>query len=121
MYNFFSVIGIRSEDKSILNDAEALIYDSFYVDRMSKVYIAPSEDERILAEYINFSIQISSALNFDQFKTQAQLIENKFQSRMMLPLSLSYDHRIIDGAEAARFCNDLKENLGKDFAYKLAV
>ena len=47
--------------------------------------------------------------------------ENKFQSRMMLPLSLSYDHRIIDGAEAARFCNDLKENLGKDFAYKLAV
>ena len=47
--------------------------------------------------------------------------ENKFQSRIMLPLSLSYDHRIIDGAEAARFCNDLKENLGKDFAYKLAV
>ena len=39
----------------------------------------------------------------------------------MLPLSLSYDHRIIDGAEAARFCNDIKENLGKRFAYKLAV
>ena len=34
---------------------------------------------------------------------------------------LSYDHRIIDGAEAARFNNDLKENLGKNFAYKLAV
>ena len=48
-------------------------------------------------------------------------IENKYQTRIMLPLSLSYDHRIIDGAEAARFCNDLKENLGKDFAYKLAV
>ena len=47
--------------------------------------------------------------------------ENKYQTRVMLPLSLSYDHRIIDGAEAARFCNDLKENLGKDFAYKLAV
>ena len=47
--------------------------------------------------------------------------ENKFQTRIMLPLSLSYDHRIIDGAEAARFCNELKENLGKDFAYKLAV
>ena len=29
----------------------------------------------------------------------------------MLPISLSYDHRIIDGAEAARFNNDLKENL----------
>ena len=47
--------------------------------------------------------------------------EDKHQTRIMLPLSLSYDHRIIDGAEAARFCNDLKENLGKDFAYKLAV
>ena len=47
--------------------------------------------------------------------------ENKYQTRIMLPLSLSYDHRIIDGAEAAKFCNELKENLGKDFAYKLAV
>ena len=80
MYNFFSVIGIRSEHKQILDDAEALIYDSFYVDRMSKVYIAPSEDDRIKAEYINFAIQISSALDFDQFKTQAQFIENNFQS-----------------------------------------
>ena len=48
-------------------------------------------------------------------------LNGKFQSRIMLPLSLSYDHRIIDGAEAARFNNDLKENLGKNFAYKLAV
>ena len=47
--------------------------------------------------------------------------EDKSQARIMLPLSLSYDHRIIDGAEAARFCNELKENLGKNFAYKLAV
>jgi len=48
-------------------------------------------------------------------------INGKFAVRIMLPLSLSYDHRIIDGAEAARFNNDLKENLGKNFAYKLAV
>ena len=48
-------------------------------------------------------------------------INRKFQIRTMLPISLSYDHRIIDGAEAARFNNDLKENLGKNFAYKLAV
>ena len=46
---------------------------------------------------------------------------NKYESRIMLPLSLSYDHRIIDGAEGARFCVHLKESLGKDFAYKLAV
>ncbi len=48
-------------------------------------------------------------------------INGKFQIRTMLPISLSYDHRIIDGAEAARFNNDLKENLGNNFAYKLAV
>ena len=48
-------------------------------------------------------------------------INGKFQERTILPLSLSYDHRIIDGAEAARFNNDLKENLGKNFAYKLAI
>ena len=47
--------------------------------------------------------------------------EGKFVTRTMLPLSLSYDHRIIDGAEAARFNNELKENLGKNFAYKLAI
>jgi pyruvate dehydrogenase E2 component (dihydrolipoamide acetyltransferase) len=46
---------------------------------------------------------------------------DKYESRIMLPLSLSYDHRIIDGAEGARFCVHLKESLGKDFAYRLAV
>ena len=48
-------------------------------------------------------------------------MDGKLKIRTMLPISLSYDHRIIDGAEAARFNNDLKENLGKNFAYKLAV
>ena len=48
-------------------------------------------------------------------------LDGKFITRTMLPISLSYDHRIIDGAEAARFNNDLKENLGKNFAYKLAI
>ena len=47
--------------------------------------------------------------------------DGKLVTRTILPLSLSYDHRIIDGAEAARFNNELKENLGKNFAYKLAV
>tara|TARA_B110000438_G_scaffold289790_1_gene324750 strand:+ start:532 stop:1446 length:915 start_codon:yes stop_codon:yes gene_type:complete len=48
-------------------------------------------------------------------------INNKYENRIMLPLSLSYDHRVIDGADGARFCVHLKESLGKDFAYKLAV
>ena len=48
-------------------------------------------------------------------------IDGKFIIRKMLPISLSYDHRIIDGAEAARFCVHLGQSLGEDFAFKLAV
>ena len=47
-------------------------------------------------------------------------LDGKFMPRTILPLSLSYDHRIIDGAEAERFNNDLKYNLGPNFAYNLA-
>jgi pyruvate dehydrogenase E2 component (dihydrolipoamide acetyltransferase) len=35
----------------------------------------------------------------------------QFQPRLMLPLSLSYDHRVVDGAGAARFCADLSRLL----------
>ena len=48
-------------------------------------------------------------------------VNDKFVSRKILPISLSYDHRIIDGAEGARFCVYLGKCLGKDFAFKLAV
>jgi pyruvate dehydrogenase E2 component (dihydrolipoamide acetyltransferase) len=47
-------------------------------------------------------------------------IDGKFEARMMMPISLSYDHRIIDGAEAAKFCQDLKVSLGRNFSMKLA-
>ena len=60
-------------------------------------------------------------LGIGRAETRQVLINNKYENRIMLPLSLSYDHRVIDGAEGARFCTHLKESLGKDFAYKLAV
>ncbi len=36
----------------------------------------------------------------------------EFAPRLMLPLSLSYDHRVVDGAEAARFAAYLAQMLG---------
>lgn len=35
-------------------------------------------------------------------------VDNAFQPRLMMPLSISYDHRIVDGAAAQRFLNDVK-------------
>jgi len=37
---------------------------------------------------------------------------SEFQPRLMLPLDLSYDHRVIDGAQAARFVVHLADVLG---------
>ena len=54
---------------------------------------------------------------FDKVKK----VNGQFIERKMLPISLSYDHRVIDGAEGARFCVHLSKSLGKDFAFKLAV
>jgi len=60
-------------------------------------------------------------LGIGRAETKQIFMGDKYENRIMLPLSLSYDHRVIDGAEGARFCVHLKESLGKDFAYKLAV
>jgi len=60
-------------------------------------------------------------LGIGKAETKQVFMGDKYEDRIMIPISLSYDHRVIDGAEGARFCQHLKESLGKDFAYKLAV
>ena len=42
-----------------------------------------------------------------------------FQPRLMLPLSLSYDHRVIDGADAARFLRWVAEAFEQPFVLAL--
>ena len=39
----------------------------------------------------------------------------KFEPRLILPLSLSYDHRLIDGADAARFVRWIAEAFEQPF------
>ncbi|MFN4964804.1 MAG: 2-oxo acid dehydrogenase subunit E2, partial [Burkholderiales bacterium] len=46
-----------------------------------------------------------------QMKPQWQARTTSFEPRLMLPLSLSYDHRVIDGAAAARFISYLGQLL----------
>ena len=38
--------------------------------------------------------------------------DGAFVPRLLLPLSLSYDHRVIDGADAVRFTRRLAELVG---------
>ncbi|RMH70511.1 MAG: dihydrolipoyllysine-residue acetyltransferase [Gemmatimonadetes bacterium] len=46
-------------------------------------------------------------------------VEGDFQPRLMMPLSLSYDHRLIDGADAARFLRWIVEALEQPFLLAL--
>jgi pyruvate dehydrogenase E2 component (dihydrolipoamide acetyltransferase) len=44
---------------------------------------------------------------------------DKFEPRLMLPLSLSYDHRVIDGADAIRFLRWVVEAVEQPFLLSL--
>src|SRR5690606_15384850 len=50
-------------------------------------------------------------LGMSRSQTQLKLQDGKVVERLMLPLSLSYDHRVINGADAARFISTLSGNL----------
>ena len=40
-----------------------------------------------------------------------QIVDDEIEPRLMMPLSITYDHRVVDGAAAARFLNDVKSYL----------
>jgi pyruvate dehydrogenase E2 component (dihydrolipoamide acetyltransferase) len=50
-------------------------------------------------------------LGMSRGRHEPRIIADEMVPRMMLPLSLSYDHRVIDGADAARFTRRLAELL----------
>ncbi len=45
------------------------------------------------------------------------IIEGEIQERLMLPVSLSYDHRVVNGADAARFVSRLGAILSDPFQW----
>jgi pyruvate dehydrogenase E2 component (dihydrolipoamide acetyltransferase) len=58
-------------------------------------------------------------LGVSRSKIEPVFIHDKFEPRLMLPLSLSYDHRIIDGADAVRFLRWVAESLEQPFKVML--
>jgi pyruvate dehydrogenase E2 component (dihydrolipoamide acetyltransferase) len=52
-----------------------------------------------------------AVLGVSQTRLEPQYMDGEFKPRQMLPLSLSYDHRAIDGAEGARFLRWFCESL----------
>lgn len=54
-------------------------------------------------------------LGMSRSQKQLQLVDGEISERLMLPLSLSYDHRVVNGADAARFTVKLANLLSDAF------
>jgi pyruvate dehydrogenase E2 component (dihydrolipoamide acetyltransferase) len=54
-------------------------------------------------------------LGLSRSRMEPEWINGKFEPRLILPLSLSYDHRLIDGADAARFVRWISEAFEQPF------
>ncbi|MBW2976836.1 2-oxo acid dehydrogenase subunit E2 [Candidatus Woesearchaeota archaeon] len=52
-------------------------------------------------------------LGTGRIEERATVINGKIEIRKIMPISFTYDHRVLDGAEAARFMNDLRDLLEK--------
>jgi pyruvate dehydrogenase E2 component (dihydrolipoamide acetyltransferase) len=53
----------------------------------------------------------TAILGIGKIQETAEVVDGEIKPRMTVKLSLSYDHRVIDGADAARFTNTVIENL----------
>jgi pyruvate dehydrogenase E2 component (dihydrolipoamide acetyltransferase) len=60
-------------------------------------------------------------LGMARSQMELQMIDGQIKERMMLPLALSYDHRVINGADAARFVATLCQMLSDPFQLLSAI
>jgi pyruvate dehydrogenase E2 component (dihydrolipoamide acetyltransferase) len=58
-------------------------------------------------------------LGISRSSTEPIWIEEAFEPRLMMPLSLSYDHRMVDGANAIRFLRWVVEAFEQPFLMSL--
>ena len=113
---------IRSTDRlSVLGISEALAQ---IARRVREVQFAVDDLRGGTFTVTNYgaigSIYGTPIINFPEVavlgmgRTQSKLVideEAELSERSILPLSLSFDHRAVDGAQAGRFLNDIKAHL----------
>ena len=58
-------------------------------------------------------------LGISRASHQAVFSDGQFQRRLMLPIAVSFDHRVVDGADAARFARWIANGLEQPFMLKL--
>jgi len=58
-------------------------------------------------------------LGISRSVTEPVFVDGEFEPRLMMPLSLSYDHRVIDGADGIRFLRWIVEALEQPFVLSL--
>jgi pyruvate dehydrogenase E2 component (dihydrolipoamide acetyltransferase) len=104
---------IRNADRKSLNDLPFEISELSEKARSKKITLEEMEGGNFTISNLggiggtNFSPIVYSPqgaiLGISRAKTEAKYMDGKFEPRLILPLSLSYDHKLIDGADAARF------------------
>ena len=55
----------------------------------------------------------AAIINTESIQKRPVIVDDKIQIRAMMNLCLTFDHRIMDGAEASKFMNDVKLELQK--------
>jgi pyruvate dehydrogenase E2 component (dihydrolipoamide acetyltransferase) len=72
---------------------------------------------------VNFTPIVNSPevaiLGVARGSTEPVFKDGQFEPRLMLPLSVSYDHRLIDGADGARFLRWIVQSLEEPFILAL--
>ena len=56
-------------------------------------------------------VRLPRNLGISRFLKEPCVIDGELKERLMLPFSLTYDHRVIDGADAARFTTKFSNQL----------
>jgi pyruvate/2-oxoglutarate dehydrogenase complex dihydrolipoamide acyltransferase (E2) component len=102
-------LSISEIARQLATIAEKVRSGNFTVDDMRGATFSISNLGAIGGTYSTPIINVPEAaiLLVGRSRKMAAVVNDQVAVRLMMPLSLSYDHRLVDGAAAARFSNDV--------------